>query len=204
MFLKAIRKQFNHLVFGGNGSGKTTWLIEVAIAYAEANEAKRVLWVLPDDSESKLDAIPEIELDDLPYFIGMAKIIVQDDSFFKEFLAFFSDKDNNFDGLVICDDCGVFIARRSNNILSLFRRRRQLNVDFIWSFHGFNTEVPKSFITYVNSIFIMETSDNPDWTIKQLAEEKQIEFKEKYDKIQNFVKKGIKYKCEELILRDLN
>jgi len=149
-----MRKQFNDIVIGGNGSGKTTFEIKVCLEYIKHSPDKRVLFIIPDDSEEKLDIVPEITVDELKDFKGIVKLIAENDKIFSQILDFFSDKKQRFNGLVIADDCGVFIKRRPENVLRLFKRRRQLNNDFLWSFHGFNTEMPRSFFTYVNMIYI--------------------------------------------------
>lgn len=196
-----MRKQFNHIVFGGNGSGKTTFLIKIAVNYIKANPKKRVLFLVPDDGEEKLDPVPEKFPDDLKNFKGIAKLIIDSDKIFKELLNVFSDKEHKFNGLIICDDLGVIIGRRPENILKLFKRRRQANIDFLWSFHGFNTEMPRSFFTYVNKIFIFETSDNHEWTKKLLPVDKQEEFEKTYQLTRKDAVNDIKYKCRELLIR---
>lgn len=199
-----MRKQFNDIVFGGNGSGKTTFEIKVVLKYLENNPRKRVLFIIPDDSEEKLDVVPEITLDDLKTFKGVAKLVAENDKIFSQLLEFFSDKNNKFNGLVVADDCGVFLKRRPENVLKLFKRRRQLNIDFLWSFHGFNTEIPRAFFAYVNRLYIFETSDSTKWTRELLPIDKQAEFDFKYNEVQTLARKGVKYQFRELIIRNTN
>lgn len=199
-----MRKQFNDIVFGGNGSGKTTFEIKAAVKYLKNDPRKRVLFIIPDDSEEKLDVVPEITLDDLKSFKGIAKLVAENDKIFALLLDFFSDRNNKFNGLVIPDDCGVFLKRRPENVLKLFKRRRQLNIDFLWSFHGFNTEIPRAFFAYVNRLYIFETSDSTKWTRELLPIDKQAEFDFKYNEVQSMAKQGKKYQFRELIIRNTN
>lgn len=199
----SIRKQINALLVAGNGEGKTIWILEFILIYNEAHPEKRILIGLPDDSESKFLKIPEIELEDLPYFTGIKKIIINGDEFYREFQDYFSNKENNFDGLFINDDPGAFMGRRPTNILAMFSRRRQLNVDFIWTFHGWNTTIPRGFFTFITSIIMGKTSDNPEYTLKLLPEDKQQQFMKNYNEINELYEKGIKYQFRELVLKNL-
>jgi hypothetical protein len=195
-----MRKQFNHIIIGGNGSGKTTFFIKIAIKYFELNPKKRILFLMPDDSEKKLEKIKEINFEQITKFSGISKMIVDNDKIFSKILDIFGSG-TPFNGLIVCEDPGVYLGRRPENVLKLFKRRRQTNIDFLWSFHGFNTEMPRSFFTYVNSVFLFETSDNHEWTKKLLPIDKQDEFEEKYKKIQE-ISKTKKYQCLELIIRN--
>lgn len=197
----AFRKQFNDAVFGGNGSGKTTFMIKVAISYMKKYTKKRVLFIIPDDSESKLDVVPEISVEEIGTFQGIAKLIVEDDSVFEYILNYFGNKKNKFNGLMIIDDPGVFLKRRPERVLKLFRRRRQVNIDFLWGFHGLKTEMPPAFFAYLNRIYLLETSDNHKYTMDLLPDAKKTEFEQKYQKVQNLAAQGVKYHMEEIVIR---
>lgn len=202
------RKQFNRVLIGGNGSGKTTLEIEIMIDYAKKNKWKRQLLLVPDDGEDKFDDVEEIEAtaQALRTFTGIKKIIVEDVKIFDLILQVYTDKSqpgySKFNGLLICDDMGVMLSRRPEQVIKLFKRRRQANIDFLWAFHGLSTDVPKSFWGYVSSLILLQTSDNHEDTMKKLALDKQAEFLDIYKRVQVEAKR-VPWYCEELILREL-
>lgn len=205
------RKQFNDVWIGANGSGKTHQMLQAAFLYATSNEFKRVLFVLPDDGEESLWTLSEIEKEELIYFEGVKKIILDDeDDFeyitdtFKPFIDTDGEKKfRRFNGLMLCDDLGTMLNRRPNEILKLFKRRRQPNIDFIWSFHGLRTDVPPSFYTYVNRLILFRTSDSHEYTMNQLPESKRDEFLDVYRRVQKITETDPHY-CEELIINPLS
>lgn len=205
-----MRKQFNDVWIGANGSGKTFLEKKVAFEYASENILKRVLFVLPDDGEESLWSLSEIEKEELIYFEGIKKLILEDENdfeyitdTFKPFIDETGEKRyRRFNGLMVCDDLGVMINRRPQEILKLFKRRRQPNIDFLWSFHGLKTDVPPSFYTYVNHIVLFRTSDAHEYTMQQLPEAKRSEFLEVYQRVQKITETEPHY-CEEIILNPL-
>lgn len=205
-----MRKQFNTVMFGGNGCGKTTFLLEIIDNYLTQNTFKRVLLICPDDSEEKLDFIEEIEEGELPYFSGIKKICTRDVKIFDRINKLFlpenkaeRDTKPKFNGLLIIDDAGVILNRRDECVLDLFRRRRQANADIITIFHGLRNEVPPSFFAYTSNLIIFQTADNPKKTLELLPPAKQAEFLTIYNRVQKNALKNPYYK-EELILRPFN
>jgi hypothetical protein len=198
-----MRKQFNDVWIGSNGTGKTSLMIEACIYYMQYNPRKRWLWVLPDDAEEKLYEVEEIEVQDLETFTGIKKIFIDNEKLFDKFVEVFSRKDFKFHGCLACDDLGVIMRRRPEAILRLFRRRRQPNIEFIWSFHGLRTEVPPSFYTYVNSIILFRTSDNHRSTMDLLPDAKQEVFEEAYTRIQRITEINPHYH-EEIVINPLD
>lgn len=196
------RSQFNHVFIGSNGTGKTTVEIQVAIDYLQNNPTKRVLFVIPDDGEEKLEDVPEITIKELRDFEGVAKFIPDSEKDFDKFLELFSDKTYQFNGLFIGDDLGVILSRRPQQVLRLFKRRRQANIDFIWSFHGLRCEVPPQFYTYVNNIYLFGTSDNHEDTLKELPHGKRDAFEEMYFRVQDKAVGQFNY-YEELIINPI-
>lgn len=205
------RKQFNDVWIGANGSGKTHKMKELALLYSASNNLKRCLFVLPDDGEESLWKLSEIEKEELVSFEGIKKLILDDENdfefitdTFKPFINQNGEKEyRRFNGLMLCDDLGTMINRRPKHILRLFKRRRQPNIDFIWSFHGLKTDVPPSFYTYVNRIVLFRTSDAHEYTMQQLPEHKRNEFLEIYKRVQHITETEPHY-CEELILNPLS
>lgn len=202
------RKQFLDLLIGGNGSGKTTLAIEIAIDYLTQNPFKRVLFVLTDDGESKFWKIEEIGLQELDTFQGVKKIIIDDPKDF-EFIAnnYRSYRDEQtgvrvqkeYNGLIICDDCGGLMSRRPNEILNWFKKRRQPNIDFLFLFHGLRTDVPPAFYSYINRIILFQTSDNHEETMKHLRSDKREYFEQKYLEVQRLAKDNPHAKVEIII-----
>lgn len=196
------RSQFNHILFASNGQGKTTFEIEIAINYLKNDLRKRVLFLLPDDGEEKLYQVKEIEINELQSFKGVAKLFVDSQKIFDTFLDIYSDENNKFNGLCICDDLGGVIGKRPEALYRLFRRRRQCNIDFLWSFHGLHCDAPKGFYTYLNNIYLFRTSDNHEQTQKNLPIQKQAEFFDAYFRVQEKSEEQFNYK-EEIIINPL-
>lgn len=206
------RKQFNDVWIGANGSGKTTKLMRLAFLYAMANELKRVCFLLLDDNEEALWELSEIEREELLYFQGIKKMILESEEDFVYITDLFKPVINDitglkefrrFNGLFICDDLGSMLKRRPTEIIALFKRRRQPNIDFAWSFHGLRTDVPPAFYTYVNRIVLFRTSDSHEYTMEQLPENKRDEFLDVYRRVQRITETDPHY-CEEIILNPLN
>lgn len=204
-----IRKQFNRVLIGGNGSGKTLLELEIMISYAEQNPWKRQLLLVPDDGEEKFDSIEEIEptAEALRNFRGIKKIVVENTNVFDLILQTYTDRKapgfSKFNGLCICDDMGVMLKKRPDEVVKLFKRRRQTNIDFLWSFHGLHTDVPKIFWGYVSSLILLQTSDNHEDTLSKLPIDKQAEFLAMYQRVQQGAKDIAPWYCEEMILRSL-
>lgn len=212
------RKQFNDVLIGGNGCGKTTLQFQIAMNYLEESYSeyfktylKRILFLIPDDAEDKLANVTEIDLNQLESFVGIKKIILdsyRDFGFICDTYKPIKDELGNrvtkkFNGLFCCDDLGTIMNRRPEEILKLFKRRRQPNIDFLWAFHGLRTEVPPAFYTYVNRIILFRTSDNHEPTLKALPEGKQELFMEVYRRVQKISEKEPHY-CEEIEINPLN
>lgn len=205
--MRKVRKQFNDVIFGGQGTGKTTFQVELIIEYAEKNPDKRVLLILPDDSEDKFDPIEEVAYRDVRRVKGIRKVIVDNMNIFTDLYNWHvNDKHpqytGRFRGLIIADDAGVLIKRRDENVLKFMRRRRQANADIITSFHGLRNEIPPSFFGYVNRMVIFNTTDSPEETIKLLPPNKQMEFIQVYERVQKIAQTNPYYK-EEFILRNI-
>lgn len=184
-----IRKQLNELFFGTNGTGKTTNMIKLAVEYAIANPKKNVLFLMPDDSEKKYDEVPMITKNDLLSDFGIAKMICstpenkKEKSIYTEIYERHNKADVKFNGLIVNDDMGALLQRRPNDVITLLSRRRQLNLDMFWNFHGLTTDAPKSFWRYVTGVTLHKTTDDYHDTLDKVGS-KGNEFLDVYKEVQ--------------------
>lgn len=200
-----IRQQDMVLIFGTNGTGKTTQMLEGAIDYLESNYkyGKRVLCCIPDDGERKYDVISEItsEPHQLENFSGIKKIIIEDKGTFDVMLRTYTAKTSiGFNGLCIFDDMGVVLSRRPEEVLRLLRRRRQMNMDMLWNFHGLTTDMPRSFLGFATKIVLFRTGDSHYDTMEKLPFDKRKQFEEMYFRVEEKCKTN-KYYFEVMDLR---
>lgn len=186
-----MRKQFNEIFVGTNGTGKTTIMLEGVLAYtnAPANINKNILFLMPDFCESKYDDIPEIKINDLGGDFGIGKIMCftavgKNKSIYAELYERYALKDKRFNGLIVSDDMGASFKRRPEDIITLASRKRQLNIDFFWNFHGLTTDVPKSFWRSVSGITLFRTADDYRDTMDKISGDIQNEFRNSYFKVQ--------------------
>lgn len=189
-----LRKQFNELFFGTNGSGKTRAMLEIALEYFEqpVNEAKNFLCIMPDFSESKYDHLPEITVNDLGGYFGAAKIMAmpigksdkKSKSIYTEIYERYAVKQRRFNGLIINDDMSVMFGRRPEDILTMCTRKRQMNIDLMWNFHGLTTDCPPSFFKSVSGITLHKTEDDYEDTMKKISSNKRKMFEESYFQVQ--------------------
>lgn len=199
------RQQEMALFFGTNGTGKTTLMMGAAANYLQANAAKekRVLFCVPDDSERKFDNIEEItsEPESLYEFDGAKKILCEDRKVFTDIYKAYTAKGKpSFNGLMIFDDIGVILNRRPEEALIMLKRRRQMNADMFFNFHGLHTDMPRSFFTYATRIVLLKTGDDYEDTMKKLPPIKRIEFEEMYKRVERSSIEN-PYYFEELKLR---
>lgn len=195
----AFRSQWNDVIISANGTGKTTFEIEIARDYISHNLRKRNLWLVTDNSEKLLKNIPEIGVSQLHSFLGIAKLVVEDQSIFDSFLSLFKDEDYKFHGLVICDDIGEILTARPKPVLDIKRKRRQFNLDLLWCFHGLHCDVPKGFFTWINRIYLGYTSDAHEDFLKKLPLNKRDLFMDVYNRVQKRGEKIFNYR-EEIII----
>jgi hypothetical protein len=201
------RKQFCHLLVGGNGSGKTYTAIEIAIEYMRNNPKKRVLFILCDDNDKKLRNVPRIGFKNLRTFKGVAKIIIDTEKDFDKireaYRADFSEDGTEscfpLNGLIVCDDLGSAMPRRPEKVAMFIKKRRQINADFLWLFHGWRNDVPPLFFTYINHIIIFQTSDTYDEFVKKIRKDKVQEFIQLYDYVQKEAKKDPHVRAELVV-----
>jgi len=192
--MENTRKQFNELFFGTNGTGKTQEMLTLADGYfkAPANENKNFLMLMPDFSESKYDAVPEMQISDLGGDFGIGKILVnaisktdkKAKSVYTEIYERYAAKGRRFNGLIINDDMGIMFGRRPEDIIMMCTRKRQMNLDLMWNFHGLTTDCPPAFFKSVSGITLFKTEDNYLDTMKKIAMNKRKMFEEAYLTVQ--------------------
>ena len=192
--MEAIRKQFNELYFGTNGTGKTQNMLTTALTYFDspANANKNFLCIMPDFSESKYDDIPEIRVSDLGGYFGIGEIMAADirkgdhksKSIYTEIYERYAEKQRRFNGLIINDDMGGMFGRRPEDINRMTTRKRQMNLDLMWNFHGLTTDCPKNFFKSVSGITLHQTEDDYKDTVDKIAPNKRAMFIETYFQVQ--------------------
>lgn len=195
----ATIKQFNEILFGTNGTGKTTEMLNIFNSYMDGKESigqeKNALFLMPDDSEKKYDGIPEIHINDIHGDFGIAKLICnvnfdKSDKKTKTIYELLYERyalaKRQFNGIVINDDMGGLMSRRPNDILTMLSRRRQMNMDLIWNFHGLTTDCPKAFFRTVTGIILFKTTDDHTDTMNKIGRDKHDMFKEAYFEVQAF------------------
>ncbi len=192
-------KQFNMVMFGTNGTGKTTEFIDIMSNYIIEKEKlgmkKNLLLCVPDDTEKKYDWLPEIEMQDIHGDFGLAKIICnvnldksdkKSRTVYQTIYENYAAKRRQFNGIVCNDDMGVLMSRRPNDILAMNGRRRQMNLDLLWCFHGLTTDCPPSFIKTVTEIVLFKTTDDHKDTMNKISSDKRQSFEDTYFKVQAY------------------
>lgn len=200
-----MRQQRNIVLFGTNGTGKTTVMLNTAIEYLQRNykSGKRVLCCLPDDGERKYDSIKEITLEEhsLNNFTGIKKVFIEDKSDFEMIYKTYTAKTSlGFNGLCVFDDLGVLLNRRPEEVLKMLRRRRQMNMDMLWNFHGLTTDMPRSFWGFLTDIVLFKTGDEHTDTMEKLPFDNRKDFEQMYFRVEKEAKIN-PYYYERLKLR---
>lgn len=196
--MSGLRQQRNIVIFGTNGTGKTTVMLETAIKYLEQNfrSGKRVLCCIPDDGERKYDVIKEIPLEEhaLNNFVGIKKLYIEQEKDFGFLYSVYSSRRSaGFNGMAVFDDLGVLMNRRPENILKLLRRRRQINMDMLWNFHGLKTDIPLQFWSFVTDIILFKTGGDYKNTMERIDYNKREEFEKMYFRVEENAKSNPYY-----------
>lgn len=192
-------KQFNVVIFGTNGTGKTTEFIDIGTQYIQAKESigleKNFLLCVSDDNEKKYDWLPEIDIRDVHGDFGLAKVICnvnidkndkKTKTIYQTIYENYALKKLQFNGMIANDDMGVMMSRRPNDVLTMMGRRRQMNLDLLWCFHGLTTDCPPAFIRTLTQIVLFKTTDNHKDTMDKLGTDKAKEFERVYFKVQAY------------------
>lgn len=200
-----VRQQEMIILFGTNGTGKTTVMLNAAVDYLiqNADYGKRVLCCIPDDSERKFDSIEEImpDTESLHNFYGIKKLICEDLKVFTDLYQAYTTKGAApYNGLMVFDDIGTILNRRPEQVLKFFKRRRQMNVDLFFNFHSLTTDMPRAFIGYATRIILFKTNDDHKDTMLKLPAGKRQEFEDMFFRVEE-ISKTNKFYYEELKLR---
>lgn len=165
-----MRKQINAALLGTNGTGKTTFIIELIREYLAIG--RRVLICISDDGEEKFEDIPLLEtIEQVINFKGVAKIIVEKTKFFDELReAFLLKSKTKLNGALVLDDARLYLSQRDEAVLRMMRKRRQLNADIYSVFHNFDGETPPSYWSFVTRAIIFKTLSSHDRSLKLLEE----------------------------------
>lgn len=192
-----MAKQINSLWFGTNGTGKTTDMLDVANRFMDDKESlgliKNQLVLIPDDSEKKYDNIPEGQISDLHGDFGIMKIICnvnldktdkKTKTVYETIYENYALRKRQMNCLIINDDMGGLMSRRPNDILLMLSRRRQMNIDCFWNFHGLTTDCPKQFFKTVTSLNLFMTTDDHRDTMDKIGRDKHQMFLDAYNEVQ--------------------
>jgi hypothetical protein len=150
--MKIVKRQpLFILVIGTNGTGKTTLVLNDFVAKYK----NKVLIVDADGMEQKWQQFPLIE----PQQISnpthrITRVLMQDEKTTIENISNFTN------GLVVLDDCRVYISNRLEKpFRRLFIRRKQFCQDQIAVAHGIS-EIPSTFWTYATHLILFKTTDS--------------------------------------------
>ena len=148
----SLREVFKIVSVGKPGTGKTTQIR--SLVRAALQEKRRVLVVTPHENEW-LD-LPEVHPrfpDRIASYVGGRRIVIRELGQFREVCRLFKN------GLLVCDDCRVYIPDAPDPIVrAMLISCRQDDRDVIAVGHGFTT-VPPLFFTYATHFMIFATTD---------------------------------------------
>jgi ABC-type Mn2+/Zn2+ transport system ATPase subunit len=144
------REAMQVVVLGANGTGKTTYLTQLANAALERGE--RVLVVTTHLEE--WTALPDLSTrHEIRTFTGGARMLYTAHATLELAAAFRG-------GMLVLDDCRAYLLPNTDIALTrLMISRRQQMVDVFAVGHGFTT-VPPAFFTYTSHIALFRTADN--------------------------------------------
>lgn len=147
-------------VIGTNGTGKSTWMKNIIDRYK-----RNVLILMDDDSEEMFDVYTVLEQQHIGKFKG--KAVCYPPSQKKLKIDFFKEIYNNFGfiknqqigGLLVFDDAMTMLSTRDEEVMQIFKKRRQRKLDIILNCHGFS-EYPVSLVKNTTHVLIKKTLDS--------------------------------------------
>ena len=147
-------------VIGTNGTGKSTWMKNIIDKYK-----RNVLILMDDDSEEMFDVYTVLEQQHIGKFKG--KAVCYPPSQKKLKIDFFKEIYNNFGfiknqqmgGLLVFDDAMTMLSTRDEEVMQIFKKRRQRKLDIILNCHGFS-EYPVSLVKNTTHVLIKKTLDS--------------------------------------------
>jgi hypothetical protein len=165
-----MRRQHRILIVGTNGTGKSTFADKIINAYPAH---KKRLIVDPDGSEKLFDKYPEIEQSDLKKLSQLEgkiyKVLYTDSSLFEDIHNYFRN------GLLVLDDSRNYTGSRDEDLLKIYRRSRQFNIDILFICHGLS-EIPPSLLTFTTKIIMFNTVDSWQRLKRNIPNPKTFDF----------------------------
>lgn len=145
-------------VFGFKETGKSTWLNSEAVKYNQKT-GKRVLIINVNGSPA-YDAHQILTYENFPRWKrGVKQFYDPDTDVMWDFLIDLYHKDNQFNGMIIFEDCWKYIdPNPSKRIRTFLTDHRMINADLYYSFHSFDF-MPPRFWKMTTHIVIKKTSD---------------------------------------------
>lgn len=164
------REAFLIMMAGAPGTGKTSFALE----FVHSIGKHRSLIIDPDGLEDKWKIFPKVDLskpEQIRALKGPAWAYALDDP-----EEMFHNVYRNFrDGLLVLDDCRVYMKSNvERSLRNMLRRKRQMMADIICAAHGF-TEVPPAFFPFATHYAVFRTMDNIHARKDQLNPFKQFE-----------------------------
>lgn len=172
-------------VIGTNGTGKSTWMKTIIDKYK-----RNVLILMDDDSEEMFDIYTVLEQHQIGKFKGKAVCYPPSQKklkidFFKEIYTNFGFiKGQQLGGLLVFDDAMTMLSTRDEEVMQIFKKRRQRKLDIILNCHGFS-EYPISLVKNTTHVLIKKTLDST----KQFAQRLNSEVSDELIKAVNHVNK---------------
>lgn len=150
-------KGFCIAIIGTNETGKTTFMMDIIKSYK-----RNVLVLMDDDSEDSFDNFSVIENKDIPFYRGKAVCLVDYSKKAKKevFKIIYDSFGQNTSGGLLCfDDAMSFLSSRDEEVMRIFKKRRQRQMDIILNCHG-ASEYPVNLIRNTTHFVICPTTDS--------------------------------------------
>lgn len=156
--MSLIRQPVFIIIFGTNGTGKTTWLINRL-----SQDKRRQLVIDPDGMEKAWNSYTLIKHHQVSLVKIGAKVKITAPEE-KEFQSLLKMRP----GVLVLDDARYYIKSQIEQaVRQILVRRRQIAIDIFAVAHSLN-EVPPTFWTYATNALVFKTADNPERSKKNI------------------------------------
>ena len=153
-----IRQPVFIIIFGTNGTGKTTWLLNRL-----QKDPRRHLVIDPDGMEKAWNKYTLIKHSQVHQVRDGAKVKITAPQE-KEFSSLLKMRP----GILVLDDARYYVKSQIEQaIRQILVRRRQIAIDIFAVAHSLN-EVPPTFWTYATHCLVFKTADNPERSKKNI------------------------------------